>query len=147
MRVLNNVETANTYPQEGGGGSQLIQGPCILAELDVFNNAAFIQLLTSESGEAGQAVWGPELFVSPQHRTFWRRAIFGIRARSAAEGKAAQVAFGLVSEDETHIGHALALLDGMDRMTAQLELMNRNLDAVLTHQHAPPLARGDGTHQ
>jgi hypothetical protein len=107
-QVLNNIETKEDYPMEQGGsgieqGASLKSGPAAVAEVDVYNTAVHISLKVSPTGDAGQATWQPGVFVPPGHRTFIRKTIFGVRARSAVAAEPARVTIELVPEEETYV--------------------------------------------
>lgn len=104
--ALNNVATTDEYPEIGpnaSAGAQLIAGPFAMAEIDVYNAAVYVRFLISESGEAGQAVWQPELFLAPSHREIPRKFIYGVQFRSAVSGSPGQVTCELVRLGETWI--------------------------------------------
>jgi hypothetical protein len=94
--VLNNKATANEYTE----ANTINSGPCVAVEVFVYNEPIYLQLKESSSNQDGQAVWTPEIYLPPQQKTFFRRGIFAARARSAVEGKAAQVTLILVGERE-----------------------------------------------
>lgn len=110
--TLNNVETEAQFPHDTPAGSvqgaMLRGGPAAIAEVDVYNNAAYLQLLVSPTGDRGQAQWVPELFLPPGHRTLVRRWIFGVRLRSAVEGSNARTTIELIAENETWLAFLLA---------------------------------------
>jgi hypothetical protein len=103
--VLNNVTTTNEYPVEGSTGGPMTAyrtfGPMALAQINVYNAAVYMQVLTQERGESGQAIWQPEEFRAPSEYTIIRRYILGIRFRSAKEETPAQVSAVLIPEQET----------------------------------------------
>jgi hypothetical protein len=103
MRTLNNVATGERFELEGGEGTATLRGgPCVRAEVSVYNHAAYITFKISSTGQSGQAVWSPSLFMVPEEkvRVFLLHGIFGIAAQSAVGAEPARVTIALYAEDE-----------------------------------------------
>lgn len=94
--TLNNVTTKDKYED----ATTISTGLGKRAAIDVYNNAVFVSVLTEPRGVKGQAQWQPERFVAPGSISLARKGLFGVKVRSAAAGKAAQVTVEVLATND-----------------------------------------------
>lgn len=98
--VLNNITTEDEYGDEKTGGKTLLTGTARRLRVAVNNAAIYRQVKTSRTGEAGNAQWQPEAFLTPGTESLSLKGLFGVRVRSAVKGVPAQVTIQVWAPDE-----------------------------------------------
>jgi hypothetical protein len=94
--ALNNITTANAYTE----ANTLLTGTARRLRVSVNNAAVYRQCLVSRTGEAGQAQWQPEAFLTPGTESLSLKGLFGVRVRSAVAETPAQVTIQAWAPDE-----------------------------------------------
>lgn len=106
MLPFNNKEIFTTEAVSGPRGGYDVRNEyfcarCVIIEIDVVNNAVWMQLFRSPDGTEGKAEWERELYLPPQHRTVSRQGIYGCRFRAnSLEAPTPRITIEFIGEDE-----------------------------------------------